>query len=546
MLHLLMDMLERVGFLIATAFVFSRSKWMRSYMRYNGDKRYHWRFLLFFTFYAILGTYSGVAVSGESYLPAPWVGNIPHDAAIANSRTLGVVIAGLLGGVRSGFVVGLAAGIHRYTLGGFVAVACMIAPIVQGVVAGMCRSAIKRRFRNVSSVRIAFAVGFVAEALQMGLILLLARPWHDALTLVWQIGVPQTIASSIGVALFFMLHNTMENEEDRIATTHEHKALQIADRTMPYWKSPLDKAVAGIGQIFVEETKAVGAFFYKDGEERAAAGKKTAHSIDVPIETETKRTIGVFRLFYVREQDVHPSRQLMMRSLSQLLSQQYAFFEAERQAQLAADAEIRALQAQMSPHFLFNVLNTVKSFIRTKPEEARHLITQLGKFMRHNMRNTNRTMSTIRDELELVTAYLELSKARLGDRLVIVAEIDSDALECPLPPFTIQPLVENAVVHGIKSLDYQGVIRLVVQQEREAGLVKIAVEDNGAGISRNWTAQKDGEEHAGLALANIENRLRYHYGGDKALHIASAPGEGTQITFWVRRERHGMESGHSG
>jgi len=541
MLPLMVDMLERVGFLIATAFVFSRSKWMRSYMSYQGDQTNHWRFLLFFSFYSILGTYSGVAVSNFDYKPAPWIGEVSPTAAIANSRTVGVVIAGLLGGAKSGLIVGLAAGIHRYTLGGFVAVACMVAPILQGLLAGLCRNALKKRFRNMSSVKLAFLVGFAAEALQMVLILSLARPWEEAVSLVALISGPQVLSNSIGVALFFVLYNTIETEEDRIGNEHANRALHIVDLTLPLWKLEFDRAVQAIAETLLAETKAVGAFFYRNGTEEVMEGRKTRYAFDLPIETQNKKQIGQFRLFYEREQDDIPSRRRMLKSLAQLLSQQYAFVEAEKQAQLLADAEIRSLQAQMSPHFLFNVLNTVKSFIRTKPEDARQLVTHLSKWMRNNMNHSSRTLIPIRDELEMVTAYLSLSQARLGERLQVVTEIDERALDRMIPPFTIQPLVENALVHGLKSIgaDRTGRIRVEVRREMEdsggnGGRVKVTVEDNGVGMQHAAAAVREQDEHAGLALSNIEQRLRYHYGGDKALQVESRPNEGTKISFWVR------------
>lgn len=534
MLHLFVDMMERVGFLIALAFAFSRSRWMRSYMSYQGARTYQWRFLIFFSAYAILATYSGVTVSNYSYRPAPWIGEVSPTAAIANARTVGVVIAGLLGGVKSGFIVGAIAGLHRYSLGGFVAVACMIAPMLQGVLAGLCRNAFKKRFRKVSSVQLAFVVGFLAEALQMILILALAKPWGDAVNLVSLIGLPQTLANSAGVALYFVLYNTMEREEARIGAEHAHQALQIADMTMPLWRLEFDKAVTGIAKVLHEEMKAVGAFFSKDGEAWIAEGRKTKYWSDLHIRVPHRPPIGHFRLYYEREQDDNPSRARMLASLAELLSQQYAFVESERQTQLLADAEIRSLQAQMNPHFLFNVLNTVKSFIRTKPEEARQMVMHLSKFLRKNMSHGNERLVTIRDEYELVMSYLSLIKSRLGDQMEFYADIDERLLERSIPPFTIQPLIENAIVHGIKNKSGIGIIRLTVKEEQYDGKLRtrITVADNGAGIDAARLQSQ--EEHVGMALRNIEQRLSYHYGGEHPLEIQSTPGEGTIITFWVR------------
>ncbi|MGF9712509.1 MULTISPECIES: LytS/YhcK type 5TM receptor domain-containing protein [Paenibacillus] len=535
MLQLSVDMLERVGFLIALAFVFSRSRWMRSYMNYQGDKSYQWRFLVFFSAYAMLGTYSGVSVSNYTYQPAPWIGEVTPTAAIANSRTVGVVIAGLLGGVKSGLVVGTVAGLHRYSLGGFVAVACMVAPILQGILAGLCRNALKRRFRKFSSMQLAFVVGFFAELLQMALILMLAKPWDEAVELVSLIGFPQVFANSVGVALYFVLYNSMVREEERIGMEHAHKALQIADMTMPLWRLEFDQAVREIAKVLNEETKAVGVFFSKNGSEWIAEGRKTGFWIDMNIEIQNKKPIGQFRLFFERlDQDDHPSRRRMLASLAGLLSQQYAFVETQRQAQLLADAEIRSLQAQMNPHFLFNVLNTVKSFIRTKPEEARQMVMHLSRFLRKNMSNGNQRLVPIRDEIELVMSYLNLIKARLGDQLDFFIDIDEHVLDRQIPPFTIQPLVENAIVHGIANAGRPGVIQVRVKEEQngEELQTRISVEDDGVGLKAGGLKRQ--EEHAGMALRNIEQRLSYHYGNERPLEIDSKPGEGTKISFWVR------------
>ncbi|BFT74835.1 LytS/YhcK type 5TM receptor domain-containing protein [Paenibacillus sp. P36] len=534
LIQLFVDMMERVGFLIALAFAFSRSRWMRSYMSYQGDRTYQWRFLFFFSAYAILATYSGVTVSDYTYRPAPWIGEVSPTAAIANARTVGVVIAGLLGGVKSGFIVGIIAGVHRYSLGGFVAVACMIAPILQGILAGLCRNAFKKRFRKIASVQLAFLVGFMAEALQMILILALAKPWDDAFNLVSLIGLPQTLANSVGVALYFVLYNTMEREEARIGAEHAHQALQIADMTMPLWRLDFDKAVAEISKVLNEEMKSVGVFFSKDGESWVAEGRKTQHANDLIIRVPNRPQVGQFRLYFEREQDDNPSRRRMLSSLAELLSQQYAFVESDRQTQLLADAEIRSLQAQMNPHFLFNVLNTVKSFIRTKPEEARQMVMHLSKFLRKNMSHGNQRLITIRDEYELVMSYLSLIKSRLGDQMEFYADIDERLLDHAIPPFTIQPLIENAIVHGIKNKPGIGVIRLSVKEELDEGKLhaRVTVQDNGVGLE---TAELDSQsEHAGLALRNIEQRLNYHYGKEHPLEIASKPGEGTIIKFWVR------------
>jgi two-component system, LytTR family, sensor histidine kinase LytS len=529
MVYLLLDQLERVGFIIATAFLFSRQQKLRHFMSYREGTRNLRRFILLFSFFAILGTYSGVRItSGMGYIAEPFIGQVSGTEAIANSRTIGVVIAGLLGGVKAGLAVGTIAGVHRYFLGGFVALPCMIAPILQGLLSGMMKNSLKKRYKHISSVQLAFVVGFVAESLQMFLILLLARPFEAAVSLIWLIGIPQTIANSLGVASFFLVLIQVQKEEEKIGAIHARKAFQIAEMTQSLWKKTLKEAVKEISSILVQETEAVGVIFIRDSDEIAKEGRITPFEASFPVGREP-RILGFFHLYFEREQDLHTEDlATILRGLSQLFTQQYALAEAERQEHLIASSEIKALQAQMNPHFLFNVLNTIKSLIRTKPDEARLAITQLAKYLRKNMQNANQDWIRIREELDHVEVYLDLVKTRMGERLSIIWDVDPSCLEYTIPPLTIQPLVENAIVHGLKNTVHNGKLYLSVKEERNG--IRITVEDNGVGMERLFEP-KDKPQNLGLALNNIQQRLQYYFGKKAEWAIESTPLKGTRVSF---------------
>ncbi|UOF89078.1 histidine kinase [Fodinisporobacter ferrooxydans] len=528
MIYLLLDQLERVGFIIATAFLFSRQQKLRHFMSHREGTRNLRRFILLFSFFAILGTYSGVRITAGGYIAEPFIGQVSGTEAIANSRTIGVVIAGLLGGVKAGLAVGAIAGVHRYFLGGFVALPCMIATILQGWLAGMMKNSLKKRYKHISSVQLAFVAGFAAESLQMILILLLARPFEAAASLIWLIGIPQTIANSLGVASFFLVLIQVQKEEEKIGATHTRKAFQIAEKTQSHWRKPLREAVQEITQILVQETEAVGTQFIMESEVIAKEGRITSFEASFPVGREP-RMLGFFRLYFEREQDLYTEdRATILHGLSQLFTQQYALAEAERHEHLVASSEIKALQAQMNPHFLFNVLNTIKSLIRTKPDDARLAITQLAKYLRKNMQNANQDFITIREELEHVEVYLDLVKTRMGERLCILWDIDASCLEYTLPPLTIQPLVENAIVHGLKNTVQDGKLNLSVKEERNG--IRITVEDNGAGMERSLET-KDKPENLGLALNNIQHRLQFYFGKKADWVIESAPSKGTRVSF---------------
>lgn len=528
MLYLLIGQLERVGFLIAMAFFVSRQQKLRHFMRYQGENQNLLRFIFLFSFFAIIGTYSGVRVSDIGTYPEPWISHISNWEAISTTRTIGVVIAGLFGGVRAGLIVGTIAGVHRYFLGGFVAFPCMIAPILEGIFAGLMKNSLKKRYRHISSIQFAFLVGFLAELLQMMLILLLAHPFEKALSLVLLIAIPQISSNSLGVAAFFAILIQVTREEERIGALHASKALQIAEMTLSYWRKPLHEAVLKIGQALIRETEAIGVTFQQEEKMIFQKGIITPYKIDLPVYYRAQ-TMGIFQLCYKSEHDCHIAESTtILKGLSQLFSQQYTLAEAERQAHLVTNAEIKALQAQMDPHFLFNVLNTIKSLIRNKPEEARQMITQLAKYLRKNMQNIHQDLIPIREELDHVNIYLNLVKARMGEKLQIRWDIDENCLDYTVPSLTVQPLVENAITHGLKNVSTNGLIKISVIK-KEYG-VQLMVEDNGTGMDQVF-ADKNSVEHMGFALANIEQRLLYHYGKKTCFTINSNKGFGTVVSF---------------
>ncbi|HJV17527.1 MAG TPA: LytS/YhcK type 5TM receptor domain-containing protein [Bacillales bacterium] len=528
MFYLLADLVERVGFLIAMAFLFSRQQKLRHFMHYKGNNQNIWYFILLFSFFSILGTYSGIPVSELGFRETPWIKEISGWEAIATARTIGIVIAGLFGGVRAGLGVGIIAGIHRYFMGGFVAIPCMIAPMLQGIFAGLMKNSLKKRYRHISSVQLAFLVGFAAETMQMGLILLLAHPFEKALSLVLLIGVPQILSNSLGVAAFFMILIQVALEEERIGAHHAQKALQIAEMTLSYWRRPLVEAVREIGKALIRETDAIGVTFQQDKKIIFQKGQITPFEMDIPIGYGSHK-IGFFNMYYEKEQDYQTAEAtVILKGLSQLFSQQYALSEAQRHEHLVSNAEIKALQAQMDPHFLFNMLNTIKSLIRTTPETSRQLITQLAKYLRKNMQNVNQDLIKIKEELEHVEIYLNLIKARVGDRLHVAWDLEDDCLDYTIPSLTIQPLVENSIIHGIRYMSSQGLIRISVKKQ-DSG-IQISVMDNGGKMETNFD-EENKDEHMGFALTNIRQRLFYHFGEKSQFSIQSRKGEETIVSF---------------
>ena len=195
--------------------------------------------------------------------------------------------------------------------------------------------------------------------------------------------------------------------------------------------------------------------------------------------------------------------------------------ERARLEDLMARTRLEFLQAQLRPHFLFNALNTVGSVCRTDPEAARGLIRDLAELLRAVLKTPEKTIP-LRDEMKLVDAYLGIEQARYPDRLEVSRSVDENCLDFRVPPLFIQPLLENAVIHGMPD---EGRLRIRLAVERGAdGAFSVRVEDDGRGLGEN-------PDPKGIGLANVGERLELVYGGRARLRVESRPGEGTRVTI---------------
>lgn len=243
--------------------------------------------------------------------------------------------------------------------------------------------------------------------------------------------------------------------------------------------------------------------------------------------------IGTIKLYRTTKGVIPPGLVKLAVGIAQLLSMQMELAELDRQAQLVTRAELDALRAQINPHFLFNTLNTITMFIRTNPEMARQLLIRLASFFRHAFKRTGH-FSTLREEIECVNAYLVLEKARFREKLRIQREIDCGLYEYQVPVLTLQPLVENAVKHGIVPKMGNGTIRVTVR--REGDEMAFSIVDDGVGIPAEVlprVLEPGFGSGSGVGLSNVHERLKSLFGPDHGLMIESKPGVGTQINYRI-------------
>jgi LytS/YehU family sensor histidine kinase len=214
--------------------------------------------------------------------------------------------------------------------------------------------------------------------------------------------------------------------------------------------------------------------------------------------------------------------------MSELLSLHIELEEAERERELLVQARLEALVAQIRPHFLFNTLNTIIATSRRDPDQARELLVELARFLRHTLDQMGDRVTVARD-LEVVDLYLRLEQARFGDRIQVRMHVDPECLNREIPVLTLEPLVENAVVHGLAPKEGPGRINVRVKCRRRHMLILVA--DDGVGMPASRLAQLFGEEpmSAGVGLANVHERLVRWWGNDAGLRVRSRPGRGTVV-----------------
>ncbi|MGL9739149.1 LytS/YhcK type 5TM receptor domain-containing protein [Serratia sp. (in: enterobacteria)] len=510
-----------------------------------------------FSVFCIMGTYFGLHIQDS----------------IANTRAIGAVLGGLLGGPSVGFLVGLTGGLHRYTLGGMTDVACAISTVSEGLVGGIVHSIAMRRGRIELLFNPLFVggVALVAEVLQMAIILAVARPYNEALQLVEHIALPMMIANTVGAAMFMQILLDRRAMFEKYTSAFSSKALKIAERTEGILRQGFDQENSmkvarviyqelGIGAVAITDRDKLLAFIgigddhhlpgtpiasvhshraidnnevvYADGNQLSYCCSinpacKLGSTLVIPLRGENQRVIGTIKLYEPKSQLFSTINRTLGEGIASLLSAQIMAGQYERHKQLLAQSEIKLLHAQVNPHFLFNALNTLVAVIRRDGERACELVQSLSTFFRKNLKRSDDEVS-LADEIEHVNAYLQIEKARFADRLEIAVSLPEALLAARLPAFSLQPIVENAIKHGTSHL--LGVGRIEISACCEGEHLLLQVTDN-AGLFQPKP------NCSGLGMNLVDKRIRVRYGEGYGVQVDCRPDAYTRITLNVPMER---------
>lgn len=548
-LHNIFAMLEQMSVILVIAYLFTKLLFYYSFSLDTLGKK-ELLFLYFvFSILSILGTYFGMRI----------------DGAIANTRAIGAVLAGLIGGPWLGLLVGLTSGIHRFFLGGFTALSCGLSTTVAGVIGGLVHLYLVRSFQQhrLLSPFVAWLTTIAAESIQMGIILLVARPFDQAVALVRIISLPMILANGIGAAIFVSIIGDQRKMHDDMGVIFSAKALKMAEKTVAIlgrgFNMDTAKEVAsvirdetGVGAVAITDRDKVLAYVGLGSDHHRVGGKvssaQTLKAIQedrvvyadggkkkwrcnlsdscplgsilcLPLRVDDE-LIGTINLLEPKDKLFLVTNKSLGEGITKLLSDQILHARYIEQKHLLTKSELQLVQAQINPHFLFNTLNTIVAIIRKDADRARHLLLHLSNFFRKNLNHTEELV-TFEDELNHVNSYLVIEKARLEDKLQLKMEIDPSLLSIKMPVFTLQPIVENAIKHGISNILGQGFIRLSAR--RDNGSVVIIVEDNAG----NFTERNQ----KGLGMDIVEKRIKNLFGEQYGLEISCIPQQNTVIAI---------------
>jgi signal transduction histidine kinase len=220
-----------------------------------------------------------------------------------------------------------------------------------------------------------------------------------------------------------------------------------------------------------------------------------------------------------------------------LLNQVFRYYRRFREGELRAaqletqltQAQLQALKMQLHPHFLFNTLHSISALVHTDPDTADSMISRLGDFLRLTLENSGAHEVSLQKELEFLKCYLEIERVRFRDRLTTHLDIENRTLDIPVPNLILQPIVENALRHGIAPRSTPG--RIEISAKREHGSLRIQVKDNGAGLSA--ISRPNGIFKEGLGLSNTRARLAQLYGAAHRFELTDAPGGGLVVTLEI-------------
>lgn len=492
---------------------------------------------------------------------------IPLHGSMANNRIVGPIVGGLLGGPIVGMGAGLIGAIPRYFMGGYTMEAAVISNIIIGLWSGYVHLHYRPRRITLS---IALKTALISEFILKSLVLLLSEPFEAAWELEKFIAIPTIISNSLASCLFLYIVQDIFSEQEKIQARSAQQAMRVIHQSGHILHQGLTPAAASaLVDILYQEFhpaavavtdathilafQGLGSDHHLRGQPILTLATKEARRTGQPVIASTRDEIGCphencpltsvidapllvngeffgsVKIFQSSQQKILPHESELIQGIADFLSSQLAYSQLTQQARLLEQAEYNLLRAQVNPHFLFNTLATIRVLVRTDGETARHRLKDLSDFLRSTLVQ-NQDYVSLHQEMETVSRYVRLEKARFGERLQLHVDIANDLLIFPIPTFTLQPLVENSIKHGLTPKKDGGAIH--ISAKKSSDYLQITVNDNGVGFQPSSPLPPE-IQGAGIGLSNIRKRLHLLYGPRASLQIQSHPDAGTKAMLQI-------------
>lgn len=549
MFKLISHLFNNLGYIIAIAFFFTKLKRAKDIFTH---KKYSKKdvFILscFFSILAIIGTYTGADYRG----------------AIVNVRNIGVVVGGILAGPEVGILAGFIAGLHRLFIDvdPITTIPCATATMIGGFITAY----LYKKCNEKNFYLYGFLGGFLVENLSMLLILVMGKDFELAKDIVSNIYFPMILANAVGVSIVLLIIQDIIEEKDIIAGKQAKLSLEIANKTLPYFRNgeSLNEVCKIISDSLGAKAVVITNEKYITASYSTSEDFKIAHT-DIKSEVTKKvlktgkiciigqcddvkyfqcvtgkiksciisplfqgeKVSGTLKIYFDTKENVTASNQYLVEGLSLLISTQLELSSVENLKTMAKEAELKALQTQINPHFLFNALHTTSFFVRKDPNKAREIIIDLSTYLRYNLENACKLVP-LEMELEQVKAYFNIEKARFGDKISLSIDVDENVKNINIPSLIIQPLVENSIKHGLLKKREGGFVNIMAKKENKGCL--ITIEDNGIGIDQKIIDNLDDRIDKNIGLKNVHNRIKLIYG--KGLVVERLK-NGTKISFYI-------------
>ncbi|MCL6516469.1 histidine kinase [Alicyclobacillus sp.] len=563
--------LERSAVLLVGVFAFTRLPGPRR--RFGSQSATRLWNVSIFSVVSLAGIVLGVDFQPDPITQLPWSWHAPADAVRIGPELTAVVIAGLVDGPWTGLGVGALAGVIGAVTGGATPWATLFAQPLAGVLAG----SVARAFRDegVLSPEKAVFVGLFAPILFCAMLLILPGRIHDdaIIRFVDTIGLPMVISDSLAIGLFSAIVRVAVQEADQAAAVQMQRALHVVEKTLSslrwqltvpaardlaeqLWHTLPTPAVAVTDTARVLAHVGLGVDHHALYDDRLPPWVLQAlRTGDIIVVGEADETVCTRRGCPLRGAMVVPFRQLgrivgaivlytqhhrplravdeeVARGLGRIISRELDLSAVEELRRIAQESRLRALQTQIHPHFLFNTLQLITGLIRQDPPRARHMVLRLAEFLRHSVESTRHLLVPLADEVRHARAYTEIVEARYPGRIQVTWTVHPEA-NALLPPCTLQPLIENAVKHGLGANGLSG--RIVVRIEQHESFVRVEVLDDGPGFPDELlkgTNQRS-TSGTGIGLSIVGERLEALFGPENTLHLENTKPCGARVWFTI-------------